>query len=419
MNKNFLETEGHHVGFMDFNEYVHESFRYKDTNSLNDYDVIFWLLDDAVFYNASVNGRVNRLGFRDRRDKDFENFFHRGGRLIVFLNQIESIQTPIANFPLYNYQLIPGEPMANISKGTLIELIGDSRFGQTWKSLGKYFSYCAKFNKFSGSGLLVARKSTEAVAYLENRQKGKLLVLPKLDLIGSSDQITTDLVSIMNLTISYLFNESKQTEEVAPKWLSKFSLPGELELITKITTLNNEISTIQKKIDSYSTTLENFESNKALLFASGEQLENSVFSALLEMGFSVAKGPQGRDDLIVKIKDQVAVIEIKGVKTSAAEKHSAQLEKWVSNYFIENDLKPKGILIVNAFREIEINKRTNDFPKQMLDFAVKRDHCLLTTRQLLKMLIEFRTKATQVDKIASDIFNTVGILEGYTLTIPS
>ena len=52
-----------------------------------------------------------------------------------------------------------------------------------------------------------------------------------------------------------------------------------------------------------------------------------------------------RDDLILQYNDRIAVVEIKGVlRKSAAERHAAQLEKWVSSYFSDKGIRPKGIL---------------------------------------------------------------------------
>ena len=61
---------------------------------------------------------------------------------------------------------------------------------------------------------------------------------------------------------------------------------------------------------------------------------------------------KGRSDIIAKYGEVAIVAEIKGVTKSAAEKHAAQLEKWVAQYIEENEVSPKGMLIVNGFLSI-------------------------------------------------------------------
>ena len=79
---------------------------------------------------------------------------------------------------------------------------------------------------------------------------------------------------------------------------------------------------------------------------------------------------KGRSDKIAKYGEVAIVAEIKGVTKSAAEKHAAQLEKWVAQYFEENEVSPKGMLIVNGFCDMPLNERLEDvFPQQMLKYC--------------------------------------------------
>jgi len=54
----------------------------------------------------------------------------------------------------------------------------------------------------------------------------------------------------------------------------------------------------------------------------------------------------------MKWREQIVIVEVKGQNKSAAEKNAAQLEKWLSTYFAENGVAPKGMLLVNTFRSI-------------------------------------------------------------------
>jgi len=108
--------------------------------------------------------------------------------------------------------------------------------------------------------------------------------------------------------------------------------------------------------------------------------------------------------------DRIAVVEVKGIIGSAAEKHAAQLEKWVSEYYASSGKKPKGILVVNAFRNIPLQNRDETvFPDQMLPYCEHREHCLLTGLQLLGLYLACVDEPSEADDIINNIFETKGV----------
>ena len=161
--------------------------------------------------------------------------------------------------------------------------------------------------------------------------------------------------------------------------------------------------------------LANTEKYKLLLSGSARALEVQVEAVLKELGFDSNKVEAGRDDLIITYNDKVAVVEIKGVLKSAAEKHAAQLEKWVSEYLTDKGIKPKGLLIVNAYCDTPLDERSEPaFPSQMISYSVNREHCLLTTIQLLGIYYHVKAHPEEKDKIISELFETRGIYERFT-----
>lgn len=139
------------------------------------------------------------------------------------------------------------------------------------------------------------------------------------------------------------------------------------------------------------------------------------YSGIWDWGFEILDTQKGRDDLILRYNNEIAVVEIKGVTGSAAEKHAAQLEKWVSTFYEENEIKPKGILVVNTYRDQPlINRPEVSFPHQMLKFCTQREHCLLTSTQLLSLYLDVKNDPLRKDELIQQLFNTVGILEGYS-----
>ena len=135
--------------------------------------------------------------------------------------------------------------------------------------------------------------------------------------------------------------------------------------------------------------IEEIQKYKLLLTASGGQLEEITKQVLSQLGFKILDAERGRSDIIAQYDDVSVVAEIKGVSKSAAEKHAAQLEKWVAQYIEDNEISPKALLIVNGFCDTPLRERTEDvFPHQMLKYCEARGHALITTTQLLCLYVE-------------------------------
>jgi hypothetical protein len=188
----------------------------------------------------------------------------------------------------------------------------------------------------------------------------------------------------------------------------------EMESKRSIAAIVEEMDKLEKKKQEEDALLDALVRNKLLFTVTGTVLEVQVQQLLEKLGFEILESEPGRVDLIVKYGDQPAVLEIKGVGGSSAEKYAAQLEKWVSTYNVDNEVKPKGILVMNAFKDEELLNRNQDvFPHQMLAFSVQREHCLITTLQLLGLYFEILRSPEKKDELIFSLYNTIGVYKGY------
>ncbi|XMB67056.1 hypothetical protein RI065_00695 [Mycoplasmatota bacterium zrk1] len=96
---------------------------------------------------------------------------------------------------------------------------------------------------------------------------------------------------------------------------------------------------------------------------------------------------------------------------SAAESDCAQLEKWKMEGMEELGYEPKGVLIVNAFAEKDISERQEYFPNQMLQFATKKEHCLLSSEVLLYIYEEYKNQEITTEEVYKSLFQKVGVYE--------
>lgn len=134
----------------------------------------------------------------------------------------------------------------------------------------------------------------------------------------------------------------------------------------------------------------------------------------LKIYFSLTEAEKGRSDIIAQYNDTHVVAEIKGVTKSAAEKHAAQLEKWVSQYIEENETVPKALLIVNGFCETPVYNRTEEvFPNQMLKYCQSRGHALMTATQLLCLFIEIQQNPECKQERLGALLSCVGKYQRY------
>ena len=116
----------------------------------------------------------------------------------------------------------------------------------------------------------------------------------------------------------------------------------------------------------------------------------------------------------MKYDNKFFVCEIKGLTKSAGEKNSNQLQKWETEFYDDFEIHPKQILIVNAFRELPLSKRVEDsFPNQMIDYATKKEQCLITTTQLVCFYLCWLNNNNIIDSFVKNIISTNGIFTDY------
>lgn len=199
-----------------------------------------------------------------------------------------------------------------------------------------------------------------------------------------------------------------------PEWVNNIYILDEKARLKKQSTIENKIAKLQEELENENAAILAVQKYKLLLTSSGSALEEIVKQVLAELGFTLLEAEKGRSDIVAKYGENAIVAEVKGVTKSAAEKHAAQLEKWVSQYIEENEVSPKGVLIVNGFCDIPLNERLEDvFPQQMLKYSVARGHVLLTSTQLLCLYIEVCNNPTCKEERIAELLSCVGKYERY------
>jgi hypothetical protein len=202
--------------------------------------------------------------------------------------------------------------------------------------------------------------------------------------------------------------------EPLPSWVKQYQVDGEFELRERIRDAGQKVEEARAALTDAQTELDGLESRKRLVTGTGRPLELEVRKVFEALGCVVEEPEPGRDDWrLVFPGGEAAVVEVKGVGASAAEKDAAQLEKWVANHLEERGVLPKGILIANAWRETDLAERTEpSFPDQMIPYSKARGHCLVTGLQLLGILQDVEADPSRRDHWCKKLLQTKGKLVG-------
>lgn len=262
------------------------------------------------------------------------------------------------------------------------------------------------------------------LAYIKNTEKviskafpiddGHLIIFPSIldeENYNTEKEFRTVVNSFLH-TIDDLNEEIKSSIEdySLPKWADKYNVLDEKEKKENISNLEKKIEELRIKQKETEETLLEIQKYKLAFTATGKELETIIYKILKELGFKSLPVEHNRADGIFEYNGIKIVTEIKGVSGSSAEKHAAQLEKWVAEFIEKEEAIPKALLIVNGFRNKDLISRTEDvFPSQMIGYSTKREHCLLTSLQLLGIYIEIKKNPKEKEAIINELLNNIGV----------
>lgn len=291
----------------------------------------------------------------------------------------------------------------------------DCRAAEPYKSFFNenkdHFHYEAYFNKSLGNPLYYIKGTNKVVASCLKIHNGNLLFIPTF-VDDEDEQLQKKFIDSVIKLVEELKRDTGDFEQ--PQWSEEYTLPSEISNKHQLKESELELAAVLEKINKQKEEILTLESYKLLFTGTGRALEIQVGKVFEELGFSVSEGIPGRDDLILERNDAVAVVEVKGVSKSAAEKHAAQLEKWVSEYIEVNEKMPKGILVVNAFKDLPLDKRNeDDFPHQMVTYSERRSHCLISGLQLLCLYFDCLQHPEKANELLDELLTTVGVYNKY------
>ena len=428
--------------------------------SVFDYDVVIWdparSLDNYGWFDRyrglpSLNETqsVRLRADISRRNKEFRDFILSGRTLVVVSrpavecyfdtgersfsgtgrNRVTT--THVSKLTLQSVIPYP-ELKFETARGDRIELKGDGPIQKLLRKYKSHLSYHAVLGNPKGAVIANVAGTARALATIETvKSGGSLIIIPPVDLADHSvkndgqdyenddddyepgEQYLDSAVEFEEDLILAIQSLSGSKEIARPAWATRFATAHQQELRTNISKQQQAVEEARAMLAEAQQASDEADGRDQLFVGSGRALELEVRNVLEALGGEVAEPEPGRDDWRVTFPEGKAVVEVKGVSKSAAEKHAAQLEKWVASSYEETGELHKGLLIVNTWRETPLDERTEqDFPDQMINYSTSRQHALLTGLQLFVIRQQVEAGEVTAETWRKTLLETVGRFEG-------
>lgn len=395
------------IGEITVDSYGFEKIPFWGSRSFLDFDVIIIDFDRIIFelYGKSFeikqvrHEKITVINDPSHRNIDFQNYLLHDRKLIIITPFSYQVQYKNLYYHLDNiFSLFENYQLQNRA-GIHVE-VSNNELRKIGIQNNISYIFDSYFSDYIEKPFATIKGTNYAVSFMPDEQ---ILFIPRIkaELNGNYTNFFNDIIN------SFFIDDFEKG--AIPDWAFDFCSKDEAKLITKYNELKIEKEKIEEIIEVKTGEIEKQYELKRLFTATGVELENIVEFVFTNMGFESLPRESNRHDLILKYKEQIVVIEIKGVIGSASEKNSTQLEKWVSIYHADKDFLPKGILVVNAFNSLPLNKRIEHvFPNQMLQFAKSKNHCLISGLQLYGFYLAY-LESSEKDKLIDVLIHTIGV----------
>lgn len=417
-----------------------------------DYDVVLWdpatTFAEAVQYAAKFNGlpalsdtdSASLKAAVERRASEFDAFLKAGRTLVIVLRppQVCYVATGEVTWSgtgknarstriVDSLDLLDAVPVKlgtpSLASGDRIEVHGDGPISSFLRKYLADLQYNAVLENPEGSVLARVRGTNRAVAVQGSVEGGGLLLaipaskfVPQIEDEDDPDgkehwpdrsaDFQVDLLAAIQSQVG-------QSEVIRPAWATNFTTGAEKLAQEKVSKQSASVDRARKALAKAQEELAKVEALSQLYLGTGRTLELQVRDVFKMIGGTVSEPEPNRADWHVDFSGTPAVLEIKGVTKSASEKNAAQLEKWVAGVYESTGTSPKGLLVVNTWREVPLPDRTEaDFPDQMLPYSIARGHCLLTGLDVFAIACDIQRDRDRSHFWRDKILSTSGRLEG-------
>lgn len=200
-----------------------------------------------------------------------------------------------------------------------------------------------------------------------------------------------------------------------PQWCTEYTFPEVAEFKSKMETLEQEIRERQQQLAELNASVEKTEDvRNRVLATTGHHLVDACSEVLKLLGWETTMNGESANEIVVS-HDGTAQAIAKIVTTDGSQPRPQELATLVSSlstYWCDNGVEPKGVLIVSMMGDCKPADRP-EFSKDIVEYAAKKNVCLLSTVQLLTMYRDIVLAEGKAEDIRSEVLAASGGLKGF------
>ncbi len=209
----------------------------------------------------------------------------------------------------------------------------------------------------------------------------------------------------------------EQMATTIPDWCKQYFSDELKSLNVELEELNEKIRKTQERIKEIEgqTALTKGLRN-TLLTHKGTELIDACKKVLTLVGWTVTQSEEDKHELLLENEDEkVAIARIIWTEDNAERSHLGQLSISQTRYWCEKAVEPKCLLIVAKITGDEAEDPSETTDEEVVDYAGKKNICLLSTLQLLAIYRDVSLKDGDADEARSEILESKGWLDGYKI----
>lgn len=359
---------------------------------------------------------------KDRREQ-VNGLLQRGGIIACFLEPLKEYsykwryqgKDRSSSKTNYDWLMTPSDIYRELgeikySKGNTIDYIDSGHpFSEYLNTKPPWSAYIDK-DACENWKILASAFGTHVVSLAKRVGLGHIILLPTHYDYHNGELLERCIIELIG---------EKETRP-QPSWAKAILVPGQEEVIAKITKVNQQIDALERDRKTYIDASNKLERWKWLLWEKGKhQLEPVVREALALLGCHVETQPDKDSDGLVTCDYGAALLEVVGSKETVKTEKIGQLIRNMGNFVTQKGMRVKGILAGNPFCDEPLDNRPPKgsqkqlFAKELVESAEQQSITVLLSTDLYKVISRILSSEltdTEKQSLRQRIFNGKGLV---------
>jgi hypothetical protein len=349
-----------------------------------------------VVNGASTAAAVSAAELLRRRAEETGRFLEAGGVVIV-TGRPNATQAGMIGFEgcdRYSWLPAPGgiawsPPYLRAAEGQTIRIVAeDHPFASFLRDFRKQLAYRAVFDDrqppVRQAGRVIATGGSGVVHSIEFRVlEGRVLFIPSL---------TKEVGTIRTKLATGIVTAARQLLKLAdtrqpPAWVRTLAVPGLEQVEAELEEAKTAASTAEARLEAVNERHDTLAAHRRLVSADGRALLDAARQAFQLLGFA-ARTEEEQSGLILEADGRTAYLEVEGSAEAVVEWPYVRLQRRLEQRLLAEGDSPKGIVVVNGFREKAPDDRKGDQFTQPLRIACENYAYSLLTGETLFALVQ-------------------------------